>query len=100
MSAIAGTLERTLGLRLALSSGMAAPLVLKLLGQTKKNLDKAGVAQLLQQEFKQFTSSGSDTSRLVMKALDAGKEAMSPKLDTPQTSGRRSDSRRWLWRRR
>jgi len=56
---------------------MAAPLVMSLLGQTIKsqNLDKTGVAQLLQQEHQQFMSSGSDTSKLVMKALDAGKEA-------------------------
>jgi hypothetical protein len=56
---------------------MAAPLVLNLLGQRMKsqNLDKTGVAQLLQQEQKQFMSSGSVTSQLVMQALDAGKEA-------------------------
>src|SRR5262245_27053618 len=77
MSAITGTLERSLGFKVGPLLGMAAPLVLSLLGQTMKsqNLDKAGVAQLLQQEHKQFMSSGSDASKLVMKALDAGKEA-------------------------
>jgi hypothetical protein len=54
-----------------------SPLVMNLLGQTIKSqsLDKAGEAQLLQQEHQQFMSSGSDASKLVMKALDAGKEA-------------------------
>jgi|SRR5688572_10535402 len=77
LSAITGTLERTLGFKVGPLLGMAAPLVLNLLGQTMKsqNLDKAGVAQLLQQEQNQFMSSGNDASRLVMKALDAGKEA-------------------------
>jgi len=77
MSAITGTLERSLGFKIGPLLGMAAPLVMSLLGQTIKsqNLDKAGVAQLLQQEHQQFMSSGSDASKLVMKALDAGKEA-------------------------
>ena len=77
MSAITGTLERSLGFKIAPLLGMAAPLVMSLLGQTMKsqNLDKTGVAQLLQQEHQQFMSSGSDASKLVMKALDAGKEA-------------------------
>ena len=77
MSAITGTLERSLGFKIAPLLGMAAPLVMSLLGQTIKsqNLDKTGVAQLLQQEHQQFMSSGSDASKLVMKALDAGKEA-------------------------
>jgi len=77
MSAITGTLERSLGFKIGPLLGMAAPLVMSLLGQTIKsqNLDKTGVAQLLQQEHQQFMSSGSDTSKLVMKALDAGKEA-------------------------
>ena len=77
MSAITGTLERSLGFKIGPLLGMAAPLVMSLLGKTIKsqNLDKAGVAQLLQQEHQQFMSSGSDTSKLVMKALDAGKEA-------------------------
>jgi hypothetical protein len=77
LSAITGTLDRSLGFKVAPLLAMAAPLVLNFLGQTMKsqNLDKAGVAQLLQQEHKQFMSSGSDASRLVMKALDAGKEA-------------------------
>jgi hypothetical protein len=77
MSAITGTLERSLGFKVAPLLAMAAPLVLNLLGQTMKsqNLDKAGVAQLLQQEHKQFMSSGSDAARLVTKALDAGKDA-------------------------
>jgi hypothetical protein len=77
MSAITGTLERSLGFKVAPLLGMAAPLVLHHLGQTMKSqgLDKAGVSQLLQQEHKEFLSSGSETSRLVTKALDAGKEA-------------------------
>ena len=77
MSAITGTLERSLGFKIGPLLGMAAPLVMSLLGKTIKsqNLDKAGVAQLLQQEHQQFMSSGSDASKLVMKALDAGKEA-------------------------
>ena len=77
MSAITGTLERSLGFKIGPLLGMAAPLVMSLLGKTIKsqNLDKTGVAQLLQQEHQQFMSSGSDTSKLVMKALDAGKEA-------------------------
>ena len=77
MSAITGTLERSLGFKIGPLLGMAAPLVMSLLGQTIKsqNLDKTGVAQLLQQEHQQFMSSGSDASKLVMKALDAGKEA-------------------------
>ena len=77
MSAMTGTLERTLGFKIGPLLGMAAPLVMNLLGQTIKsqNLDKTGVSQLLQQEHQQFMSSGSDASKLVMKALDAGKEA-------------------------
>jgi hypothetical protein len=78
MSAITGTLDRSLGFKVAPLLGMAAPLVMNLLGQTMKSqsLDKAGVAQLLQQEHKQFMSSGSDAAKLVTKALDAGKEAI------------------------
>jgi hypothetical protein len=77
LSAISGTLERSLGFKVGPLMAMAAPLVMNLVGQTMKsrNLDKAGVAQLLQDEHKQFINSGSETSKLVMKALDAGKEA-------------------------
>jgi Bacterial protein of unknown function (DUF937) len=77
LSAITGTLDRSLGFKVAPLIGMAAPLVMNLVGQTMKsrNLDKAGVAQLLQDEHKQLMNSGSETSKLVMKALDAGKEA-------------------------
>jgi hypothetical protein len=77
LSAITGTLERSLGFKVAPLIGMAAPLVMNLVGQTMKarNLDKAGVAQMLQEEHKQFVSSGSEASKLVMKALDAGKDA-------------------------
>jgi hypothetical protein len=77
LSAITGTLDRSLGFKVGPLIAMAAPLVMNLVGQTMKsrNLDKAGVAQLLQDEHKQFMSSGSETSKLVMKALDAGKEA-------------------------
>jgi hypothetical protein len=77
LSAISGTLDRSLGFKVGPLIAMAAPLVMNLVGQTMKsrNLDKAGVAQLLQDEHKQFMNSGSETSKLVMKALDAGKEA-------------------------
>ena len=77
LSAITGTLERSLGFKVAPLIAMATPLVMNLVGQTMKsqNLDKAGMAQMLQDEHKQFMNSGSDASKLVMKALDAGKEA-------------------------
>jgi hypothetical protein len=77
LSAISGTLERSLGFKVAPLIAMAAPLVMNLVGQTMKsrNLDKAGVAQLLQDEHTQFMNGGSEASKLVMKALDAGKEA-------------------------
>ena len=77
LSAISGTLDRSLGFKVAPLLGMAAPLVMGFVGQTMKsrNLDNNGVAQLLQDEHKQFMTSGSEASKLVMKALDAGKEA-------------------------
>jgi len=81
LSAITGTLERSLGFKVGPLIAMAAPLVMNLVGQTMKsrNLDKVGVAQLLQEEHTQFMKSGSDASKMVMKALDAGKEAAGSK---------------------
>jgi len=77
LSAITSTLERSLGFKVGPLIAMAAPLVMNLVGQTMKsrNLDKTGVVQLLQDEHTQFMNSGSEASKLVMKALDAGKEA-------------------------
>jgi hypothetical protein len=77
LSAITGTLERSLGFKVAPLIAMATPLVMNFVGQTMKsqNLDKAGMAQMLQDEQKQFMNSGSEESKLVMMALDAGKDA-------------------------
>jgi hypothetical protein len=77
LSAITGTLDRFLGFKVGPLLAMAAPLVMNAVGQTMKsrNLDRAGVAQLLQDEQTQFMKGGSDASKLVTKALDAGKEA-------------------------
>jgi hypothetical protein len=77
LSAVSGTLERSLGFKVGPLIAMAAPLVMNLVGQTMKsrNLDKAGVAKMLQDEHTQFMNSGSVSSQLVKKALDAGKEA-------------------------
>ena len=77
LSAVTGTLERSLGFKVAPLIAMATPLVMNLVGQTmkSKNLDKVGMAQMLQDEHKQFMNSGSEESKLVMKALDAGKDA-------------------------
>ena len=77
LSAITGTLERSLGFKVGPLIAMAAPLVMGVLGQTMKSqkLDKAGVARLLQDEQRQFMNGGSEASRLVIEALDAGKEA-------------------------
>jgi len=77
LSAITRTLERSLGFKVAPLIAMATPLVMNLVGQTMKsaNLDKASMAQMLQDEHKQFMNSGSEASKLVMKAIDAGKEA-------------------------
>ena len=76
LSAVTGTLERSLGFKVGPLIAMAAPLVMNLVGQTMKsrNLDKAGIAKLLQDEHTQFMNSGSVSSQLVKKALDAGKE--------------------------
>jgi hypothetical protein len=81
LSAISGTLERSLGFKVGPLLGMAAPLVMGVIGQTMKSqkLDKAGVARLLQEEHSQFMNSGSEASRLVTQALDAGKEAATAK---------------------
>ena len=77
LSAMTGTLERSLGFKVAPLIAMAAPLVMNFVGQTMKsqNLDNAGMAQMLQDEHKQFMNSGNEESKLVMMALDAGKDA-------------------------
>jgi hypothetical protein len=92
LSAITGTLDRTLGFKVGPLLAMAAPLVMNLVGQTmkSKNLDKAGVSQLLQDEHKQFMSSGSETSKLVIPL---------PRLATLPSNGRKFELHRWSSRR-
>ena len=77
LSAVTGTLERSLGFKVGPLLSIAAPFVLRQISQRMSGggLSKAGIAKLLQDEQKTVASAGGATAQLVEQALTAGKEA-------------------------
>jgi len=77
LGAISGTLSKSLGFDVGPILSVAAPLLMGVLGQhaATNNLDKQGVANLLQSENKAYVSKGGPTAQLVQSALDAGDKA-------------------------
>ena len=77
LSAVTGTLERSLGFKVGPLLAMAVPFVMRQLSQrvSSGGLDKAGVARLLQDEQKSVGGAGGAIAQLVQQALTAGREA-------------------------
>ena len=77
LSAVTGTLDRTLGFKVGPLLSLAAPFVISQISQRMSGgaLDKRGVAQLIQEEHRSVTSKGGPTGEVVKRALAAGKEA-------------------------
>jgi len=71
LSAVTGTLERSLGFKVGPLLAMAAPFVMRQISQriSSGGLDKAGVARLLQDEQKSALGAGDATAQLVQQAL-------------------------------
>jgi len=80
-AAIGATLNKRLGFDAAPLLAIAAPMVLGLISKTMqaRKLDKAGVAQFLQDEEKNYIAQGGTNVVLVREALDAGREASAVK---------------------
>jgi hypothetical protein len=85
LSAIAGTLDKTLGFKASSLLTIVAPMVLGLVGRAanERKLDKNGLATLLQEEQAAFQRSGSPAVQLVQTALDAGAQANALKSKYP-----------------
>jgi len=76
-TAIAETLDRALGFKASSLLGIAAPLVLGLVGEAaaENKLGANGIASMLAGEAAQFQKAGGEGARLVQDALDAGRQA-------------------------
>jgi hypothetical protein len=83
VSAIGGTLSKSLGFDVTPILTMAVPLVIGMINKTmtEQKLDKAGVANLIETESKEYFAKGGDTAKLVQSALDAGAEAAALKTN-------------------
>ncbi len=77
LSAVTGTLDRTLGFKVGPLIAMAAPFVMSQLSRkiSSAGLDNAGVARFLQDEQRSLEATSNPTTRLVQEALSAGREA-------------------------
>lgn len=83
VSAIGGTLSKSLGFDVTPILTVAVPLVLGMINKTmtEQKLDKAGVANLIETESKEYFARGGDTAQLVQSALDAGADAAALKTN-------------------
>lgn len=81
LAAIGPKLDKALGFKVSALIPLVAPLILGQLRKTvqEQKLDASGVANLLQQEQKQFLEKGGQTAVLVQEAMMAGQEAVTLK---------------------
>lgn len=81
MVAIRAKLDKSLGFRVSGLIPLVAPLILSQLRKMtqEQNLDATGVANILQEEQRAFTESGSPEVTLVQEALQAGQDAVALK---------------------
>jgi hypothetical protein len=77
LGAAGKTLDQKLGFNASSLLGVAGPAVMGLLSKVRSegNLDRAGVAKLLQDQQAAFAASGGENASLVESVLDAGAEA-------------------------
>jgi len=77
-TAIGETLDRAAGFRVSLLLGIAAPLVLGLVGEAaaENKLGANGIASMLAGEVDRFQKAGGEGASLVQAALDAGRQAI------------------------
>jgi hypothetical protein len=77
MTAIGAQLDKSLGFKVSGLIPIVAPLILSQLRKMtqERNLDASGVANLLQEETRAFSESGSPEVALVQEAMQAGQDA-------------------------